>query len=92
MQTPVYFYSIRAGYNKLMETHWKKRDELGMKNMLDPTRIEIAMGVICTLCLIGNIYYKWHDMTLIFMLNPCHIVCVSQKFLPLLETISNCTF
>ena len=46
--------------------------------MLDPTRVELLGGVLCTLCLLANLYYKWHNMTLIFMLNPCHFVVFVQ--------------
>ena len=79
LMSPLYYYSISAGTNKLLESHWKKRDELFQKGMLSPTRIELAMGIICTLCILANFYYKWHTMTLIFMFNPCHIVCVSMS-------------
>ena len=78
VMTPVYFISIRAGLSKLMETHEKKKEELRKRDMLDPTRIETFMGFLCALCIIGNLYYKWHTMTLIFMVNPCHICCVSN--------------
>ena len=79
VMTPVYFISIRAGLNKLMETHEKKKVSLAKR--LDPTWIETLMGVLCIMCIVGNLYYKWHTMTLIFMFNPCHVVCVSTQFI-----------
>ena len=78
IMSPVYYYSITSGTNKLLETHWKKRDELQQKNMLNPTKIEQVMGIICIMCILANLYYKWHTMTMIFMFNPCHVVCVSM--------------
>ena len=46
--------------------------------MLNPTKIEQVMGIICIMCILANFYYKWHTMTMIFMFNPCHVVCVSM--------------
>ena len=37
------------------------------------------MGVLCALCMIANLYFKWESMTLIFLFNPCHVVCVSAS-------------
>ena len=76
--TPIYIISVRAGLYKLMEAHESKKEQLRKRDMLDPTKIETFMGLLCTMCLIGNLYYKWHTMTLIFMFNPCHVVCVSS--------------
>ena len=63
--------------NKLNSMNTEKYNDLKARNMLDPTMLEKLMGIICILCLIGNLYYKWHTMTLIFMFNPCHVVCLS---------------
>jgi hypothetical protein len=74
----VYFVSVRAGLNKLTEAFAKKHEDLRLRNMLLPTAIEKFMGVMCILCTLGNTYYKWQSSTLIFMFNPCHVVCVSS--------------
>ena len=79
LMSPVYYYSISLGIEKLLETHWKKRDDLNQRNMLNPTKIEQVMGIICTVAILANFYYKWHTLTMIFMFNPCHVVCVSRK-------------
>ena len=73
----MYYVSVRAGFNKLQETFTKRYEELRLYNNNYPTAIEKFMGVACILCTIGNIYYKWQYSTLIFMFNPCHVVCVS---------------
>ena len=38
---------------------------------------EVAFGLMLVGCLIFNIVSKYHDETMIFMLNPCHVTAVS---------------
>jgi len=83
-KTPMYIITVRAGLTKLHEGFKKKEEQLRLANQLDPTRIEKLMGVICTLCMVANAVFKWRSMTLIFLLNPCHIICVSRNQVSLL--------
>ena len=78
--TPVYYVTINAGLTKLLAGYAKKEEDLRLTNRSDPTGLEKAMGLMCIMCTLANIAFKWETMTLIFMLNPCHIVCVSSVY------------
>ena len=75
----MYYLSIKAGLTKLQAGFAKKEAELRESGREAPTIIEQIMGVLCALCMIANLYFKWESMTLIFLFNPCHVVCVSQS-------------
>jgi hypothetical protein len=44
--------------------------------MTHPNSYEVMMAAIGVINLAANCYYKYHSKTLIFMLNPCHMVTV----------------
>ena len=74
--TPLYIYTICSGIQKLNETHKERYLELKQRNMLDPTGIEKFMGLLCSIFMQANLWYKYNTSTLIFLVNPCHIVCI----------------
>ena len=76
----MYYLTIRAGLTKLQAGFKAKEELLRKADKLEPSGLEKVMGVLCTLCMLCNFYFKWESMTLIFMFNPCHIVCVSTTF------------
>ena len=74
--TPLYIYTICSGIQKLNETHKERYLELKQRNMLDPTGIEKFMGLLCSIFMQANLWYKYNTSTLIFLVNPCHVVCI----------------
>ena len=73
----MYYFTITGGLAKLRETTQEKEKRLKALGRMDPTMIEKAMGVVCVLVTILNVYFKVQTNTLIFMFNPCHVVNVS---------------
>ena len=67
-------FFLRKGL-ALRSTDYASRFEFRQKNnLLAPNWFEIAMGVILFGTVVVNCYYKYHSETMVFMLNPCHVV------------------
>ena len=52
---------------------------LKRQNKLNPGLFEILLGLAYVGVHAGNWYYKYHAETMIFLLNPCHVVAVSTN-------------
>ena len=62
-----------------MRSNFKEKEKrLRAMGKLDPTWLEMAMGVVCLAITLLNIMFKTETKTLIFMFNPCHFVNVSS--------------
>ena len=62
------------GNSVLQKDFASRHVQLQKVNRVDPTLLERAMGFTCLINLMINIYLKTMSRTLVFMLNPCHVV------------------
>jgi hypothetical protein len=57
---------------------------LKAQNNLNPNMWEILLGLCYVAIIFGNLYTKYEEETMIFMLNPCHMVANTQLLLAFL--------
>lgn len=71
---PYELWILRKGWQVLSADFPNRKAALKAQQNLAPTKIELLMGIWCTINLITNCYLKMDNKTLIFMFNPCHVV------------------
>lgn len=76
-------------YGMLFYLVARPRANLVLKRLpegISPTKLELFTGLLLLLCSLLQFTYKILGKRLIFMLSPCHLVCIMQLLLCVLPT------
>lgn len=79
LQAPFYIIQMRYSLELKSQQFTQRYKHLASKGKLGPNIVEQLMGLASLGCIVYNIVAKYHDETMIFMLNPCHFLSVSGK-------------
>ena len=75
MLFPLHALVIFLGMRQVYFYHSKKLDWLKKSGRgVNPGLLEIMQGLLCFFMIGCQLYFKYHSRTMIFILNPCHLV------------------
>ena len=67
-------YFLHVGLKLRNKDYPRRLAYLEKNNRLEPSLVEKLMGLALIATVVLNCYFKYHTETMIFMLNPCHVV------------------
>ena len=67
-------FFLNIGLKLRNKDYPKRLAYLTKHDKLSPNAVEYLMGLALVATVIINCYYKYHTETMVFMLNPCHVV------------------
>ena len=74
MQLVPELYFLLVGLKLRNKDYPRRLTYLTKHDKLSPNLAEYLMGLALIATVIINCYYKYHTETMVFMLNPCHVV------------------